>query len=80
MFQKIITNAEFLLAVLALVQTLVLNYFGVPEDIWISVNAILLVLIGTIAVEKSAEKFSNSMRMTLLQMRGIEPPLEEEED
>ena len=62
MFLNILKTPEFLLAVLALAQTLALTYFGVPDDIWKAVNAILLVLIGTISAQKLGARVSLAVK------------------
>lgn len=50
----LLTNRQFWLAVLALVQTLVLNYLKVPAEIWASIDAIIMVVIGAYTVEQVA--------------------------
>lgn len=47
----LLKNKQFWTAVLALVQTLVLNYLGVPTEIWVSINAILVIVIAQFTVE-----------------------------
>ena len=70
MFLKIIKSEQFLIAVLDLIQILVLNYWvGLPPEIWGSINAILLVLIGAITAEQVVEKASLMLRDTLLELR-----------
>ena len=49
-------SRKFWLAVFAVVQTVVLHYVDVPQDIWVSINALVIVLIGGIAIEDAAEK------------------------
>ena len=55
--KSLLYSRKFLLAVLALAQTLVLKYLHIDAEVWQGVNAVLLVLIGAIAVEDAAEKF-----------------------
>lgn len=62
MFLNILKTPEFLLAVLALTQTLALSYFNVPEDIWKSINAILLVLIGSLSAQKLGTRVSMAVK------------------
>lgn len=50
----LIRSKQFWVAVLALIQTLVLNYLHVPAEIWASIDAILVVVIGTFTVEQVA--------------------------
>lgn len=49
--KSLLYSRKFLLAVLALVQTLVLKYLHIDAEVWQSVNAVLIVLIASIAVE-----------------------------
>ena len=49
-------SRKFWLAVFGVVQALVLYYLEVPEEIWQSIVALVMVLIGSIAVEDAAEK------------------------
>jgi len=72
MFYSLIRSAEFWLAIVALLQTLLLNYFGVPQDIWQAINAILLVMIGALTADRVVEKFSRAMRDTLVELRKME--------
>lgn len=48
----LLRNRQFWVAVLALLQTVVLNYLGVPAEIWASIDAILVVVIGVYTVEQ----------------------------
>ena len=41
---------------LAVVQTVVLHYVNVPQDIWLAIDGLLVTVIGTIALEDAAEK------------------------
>ncbi|GEM_PF-4831988 len=50
----LLKSKQFWVAVLALIQTLVLNYLNVPAEIWASIDAILVVVIGTFTVEQVA--------------------------
>ena len=59
-------NKELLLAILALVQTLALNYFGVPQDIWSAINVILISLIGAFTVERVGMGIVAEMRAARL--------------
>lgn len=52
----LLTSRKFLLAVLAVVQTVVLHYVNVPQDIWLAIDGLLVTVIGTIALEDAAEK------------------------
>ena len=76
MFQTLITSPEFYLAILALFQTILLNYLGVPADIWQGVNAILLVIIGALTADRVTTKFARmvgqSLRDTLVELRKMD--------
>ena len=54
----LIHSRKFWLAVFAVIQTVVLHYVEVPQDIWVSINALIIVLISGIAIEDAAEKRS----------------------
>lgn len=51
----LLRNRQFWVAVLALLQTVVLNYLNVPAEIWASIDAILVVVIGVYTVEQVAQ-------------------------
>ena len=53
-------SRKFLLTLLAAVQAVVLNYFNVDQNVWLSISAVLVILIHSIAVEDAAEKSSGS--------------------
>ena len=72
MFHTLITSAEFWLAVLALFQTILLNYLGVPSDIWQGVNAILLVMIGALTVDRATTNISRTISRTILELRKMD--------
>ncbi|MBE2202544.1 MAG: hypothetical protein IAE79_28290 [Anaerolinea sp.] len=52
----LMTSRKFWLAVFAVVQVLVLHYLDVPDEVWQSIAALVMVLIGAIAYEDGAEK------------------------
>jgi len=72
MFLTVIRSSEFWLAVLALVQTVLLNYLEVPADIWQAVNAILLVLIGALTADRISTNLGRAMKNTLIELRKID--------
>ena len=72
MFMTVIRSAEFWLAVVALLQTILLNYLGVPQDIWQAVNAILLVLIGALTADRVTNNFARAMRETIIELRRMD--------
>jgi hypothetical protein len=53
-FKGLLRSRKFWIAVLALGNTIVSTYFQVPQNVTISVNAVLLVVIGSIAYEDAA--------------------------
>ena len=52
---RLLKSRQFWTAVLALVQTIVLNYLHVPAEIWQSIDAILIIVIAMFTVENVAE-------------------------
>jgi hypothetical protein len=52
----IFKSRKFWLAVFAVVQTVVSHYLQIPQDIWVSINALIVVVILGITVEDAAEK------------------------
>jgi hypothetical protein len=53
--EKLLKSRQFWTAVLALVQTIVLNYLQVPAEIWQSINAILVIVIAMFTIEDVTE-------------------------
>jgi len=59
MFLKsLLYSRKFWLAVFAIVQSVVLHYLSVPDEIWQSVAGLVAVLIASIAIEDAGEKAS----------------------
>ena len=54
----LIKSRKFWLAVFGIVQAVVAHYLNIPDDIWQSIVALVIVLIGSIAVEDAALKVS----------------------
>ena len=52
----LLRSRKFWLAVFGVIQTVVFHYIDVPQDVWMSIDALVGVLIATIAVEDYAEK------------------------
>ena len=52
----LLKSRKFWLAVVGVVQIVVLNYFGVPEDIWQAIAALIGVVIAGIAIEDAGTK------------------------
>jgi hypothetical protein len=51
-FSSLLHSRKFWLAVVALAQTLLFQFVpDFPENVWISINAVLIVLIASIAYE-----------------------------
>jgi len=69
--QNLLRNRTFWLAVLALVQTLVLNYAGLDKEIWMAIDAILLVVIGSFTVEEAARNIRAGLNDAVAQLRKL---------
>jgi hypothetical protein len=67
--QALLTNKTLWLAVLALVQTVSLKYLGLPQDLWIAIDAILLVVIGSLTVESAAKAIVAELRASRLGLK-----------
>ena len=59
MFKALLQSRKFWLAVFGIIQTVVLHYFAIDPEIWAAIDALVIVLIGSIAYEDGQEK-SNS--------------------
>lgn len=53
--KSLLYSRKFWLSVLAVVTAIASHYLSIPEDIWQAIVAMLMVLIGTIAVEDVAK-------------------------
>ena len=53
---SLLKSRKFWLAVVGVVQVLVLDYLGVPEDIWQAIAALIGVVIAGIAIEDAGAK------------------------
>ena len=58
----LLKNKSFWMAVLAVVQTLVLHYLNIDPEIWASIDALLIVVIGIFATEDIANKVVAGIR------------------
>ena len=58
--QSLIRSRKFWLAVFGIAQALVLHYLNIPQEIWQSIEALVMVLIAAIAVEDAALKRSGN--------------------
>ena len=56
----LLRSRKFLLALAAVIQTLVLYYIAVPAEVWASINALIIVVIGGIAYEDGQEKSAST--------------------
>ena len=56
--KALLHSRKFWLAVFGLVQTIVLHFVQVPQDIWLAIDALVGVLIVSIAVEDAGEKIA----------------------
>ena len=52
----LLKSRKFWLAVFGVLQAVVLHYLNVPEEIWQSITALVIVLIGSIALEDAGAK------------------------
>lgn len=55
--KALLYSRKFWLAMIALAQTLIFHFIkDFPMEVWLSIDAVLMVVIVTIAVEDAAEK------------------------
>jgi hypothetical protein len=54
--KTLLKSRKFWLAVFGVVQTVILHYVSVPQDIWIAIDVLVSVLIAGIALEDAGEK------------------------
>ena len=54
--KTLLYSRKFWLAVFGIIQTVVLHYFAIDPEIWASIDALVIVLIGSIAYEDGQEK------------------------
>lgn len=52
-------SRKFWLAVFGVVQAVVLHFLDIPEAVWQSIAALVMVLIAGIAIEDAGEKIGN---------------------
>jgi hypothetical protein len=53
----LLVSRKFWLACLGVGQSIVLHYLNVPQEIWVSINGLLVAVIAGITVEDAAQKF-----------------------
>lgn len=58
LLRSLSVSRKFWLAVFGVVQALVLHFLNVPDEVWQSIVGLMMVLIGSIAVEDAGTKFS----------------------
>lgn len=56
MLSGLLKSRKFWLAIFGVVQVAVLHYFNVPDEVWQAIAALVMVLIGAIAVEDAGAK------------------------
>jgi hypothetical protein len=59
-FQSLIRSRKFWLAVFGVITAVVSQYLNIPQDIWLAIEALVMVLISAIAVEDAALKRSGN--------------------
>jgi xanthine/uracil/vitamin C permease (AzgA family) len=52
----LLKSRKFWLAVFGLVQTVVLHYLNIPQDIWVAIDGLIVTVILSIAIEDAGEK------------------------
>lgn len=67
-------SRKFLLAMFGVIQAIVLHYLDVPRDVWLSIEALVAVLIFSIAHEDAAEK-SAPVTVNAGEVKEINTPL-----
>ena len=60
---SLVRSRKFWLAVFGVITAVVSHYLQIPQDIWIAIEALVLVLISTIALEDPALKRSGSFKV-----------------
>ena len=55
---SLLYSRKFWLAVFAVVQAIVFQYFNVPDEVWQAIATLVAVLITAIAIEDGAEKLN----------------------
>lgn len=56
----LLRSRKFLLALAAVVQTVLLHYLNVPDDVWQAINLLIGSVIAGIAIEDAAEKYGKA--------------------
>ena len=71
LWEKVLRNKSLWLAILALLQTLALNYWGIDKEVWLAIDGILVVLIGSLAVEEGARSIRIALNDAVIQLRKL---------
>lgn len=58
-------NKSFWVALLAVIQTLVLKYLNVPSDVWMSIDGLLIVVVGIFTADDIGSKIVTGVRSAL---------------
>ena len=56
--KSLLYSRKFWLTVWALLQTVAAHYLNIPQDVWVAMDAVILALIASIALEDAAAKAS----------------------
>lgn len=56
----LLRSRKFLLALAAVIQTVLLHYLDVPDDVWQAINLLIGSVIAGIAIEDAAEKYGKA--------------------
>ena len=59
--KSLLVSRKFWLAVFGIIQSVVLHYLSVPDEIWQSIAALVGVLIASIAIEDAGRNISNPL-------------------
>jgi hypothetical protein len=58
----LLKSRSFWLAVVAVLQSVVLYFLNVPESIWISINALIAVVIAALTVDDAVKQISAGLK------------------
>ena len=62
---SLLYSRKFWLAVFGVIQAIVFVYLEVPDELWQSITALVMVLIASIAAEDAAEKHGTNLTVEL---------------
>ena len=66
----LLKSRSFWLAVVGVAQSFVLYYFSVPESLWLSIDALIAVVIASLTVEDAALAIREEIRAYRLMLLG----------